>query len=142
MKGGSVRCMSRMIVPYNSRHMHLHSPFFSEDFSLDVGAGMGERLVFYEPITRIYFRSTLCEVVQAEYHFNRNYVLGKMISLNEYLEFLGLSKVAWGEDIGWWGCSENCDGIPWIDFWHTPSEPNDPNGVYYKIEILVWPEQF
>jgi len=140
MKGGSVRDMSKQIVPFNSEHVHIYSSFFAENVTLDVGPTKDEILIFYEPITRKYFRSTLSNVIQAEYHFNRNFALGKLISLNEYLEFLGIGKVGWGEDIGWWSCMENCDGIAWIDFSHVPAGKDEDK--YYIIDIMIGPEHF
>lgn len=140
MKGASVNNMCKQIVPFETSNPHIHSSFFTETVSLDIDNIKEEILIFWEPITGRYFKSTLSRVLQAEYHFNRNYVLGALISLNEYLEFLGIGKVSYGEDIGWWNCSESCEGIGWIDFNHIPATKGDQQ--YYIIDILVSPEHF
>lgn len=63
----------------------------------------------------IYFESTVSRVLQAEYHINRNFMLGGEVSLNELLEFLGLEPTKGGDTFGW----SMDSGIEWIDFDHT-----------------------
>lgn len=64
------------------------------------------------------FESTFTKVLQAEYHLNRNYVLGGYVTLNDYYEFLGIETTDYGEKVGW-GAS---DGLAWIDFSHHKVE--------------------
>lgn len=82
---------------------------------------------FYEPISERYFESTLSKVIEAEYHLNRNFVLGAMISLNDFYEFLGLSATEYGKTVGWY----LDDGLYWIDFDHRMvslgDSPNEMN---------------
>lgn len=75
-----------------------------------------ETKLFYEPLTDRYFESTLADVINAEYHINRNLSLGAFVTLNVYLDFLGLSSVDGGDDIGW--DLGYLDGIYWLDFNH------------------------
>lgn len=66
-----------------------------------------------------FFERTMEQVMQAEYHINRNLILRGYVSLNEFLEFLGLDSVEGGELIGWdqyYGETEY--GYRWIDFNH------------------------
>lgn len=67
---------------------------------------------FYDPISERYFESTLSKVIEAEYHINRNFVLGALITLNDFYEFLGLSPTEYGETVGWFVSDE----LYWIDF--------------------------
>lgn len=67
---------------------------------------------FYDPISERYFESTLSKVIEAEYHINRNFVLGALITLNDFYEFLGLSPTEYGETVGWFVS----DDLYWIDF--------------------------
>lgn len=67
---------------------------------------------FYDPISERYFESTLSKVIEAEYHINRNFVLGALITLNDFYEFLGLSQTEYGETVGWFVSDE----LYWIDF--------------------------
>lgn len=59
------------------------------------------------------------EVVQAEYHINRNLALCGEVTLNEFLSFLRLDAVEEGNLIGW-DCyiGETQYGYRWIDFDH------------------------
>lgn len=81
----------------------------------------GEKLLFFEEISGKYFNATMLEVVDAEYHFNRNYWLrGGEGSLNEFYDFLGIPRTPAGDILGWstwWG--EAFYGYTWVDFDHT-----------------------
>lgn len=76
---------------------------------------------FYLPCCgkAVFFERTMEEVVQAEYHINRNLVLRGEVTLNEFLSFLGLDAVEEGDVIGW-DCyiGETQYGYRWIDFNH------------------------
>lgn len=93
-------------------------------------------LEFYEPISKRYFQAYEREVMDAEYHLNRNYVLRGYISLNEYYEFLGLESEDENDDkIGW----DIEYGIYWIDFHHERKERLD-GSVYYIIDVCFGPD--
>lgn len=66
-----------------------------------------------------FFERTMEEVVQAEYHINRNLALCGEVTLNEFLSFLRLDAVEEGNLIGW-DCyiGETQYGYRWIDFDH------------------------
>lgn len=68
-----------------------------------------------------YFESTMESVINAEYHFNRNFSLRGDASLNEFYEFLGLSPTEEGYVLGW-SCGELIEDYEttWIDFDHRP----------------------
>lgn len=88
---------------------------------------------FYEPISDRYFDTTLSNVLQAEYHLNRNYILGGCVSVNEFYAFLGLEDTDDGDDIGW-GCIDY-DGIYWIDFNHSKKMINGEPVVIIQSEF-------
>lgn len=100
-----------------------------------------------------FFERTMEEVVQAEYHINRNLVLRGEVTLNEFLSFLGLDAVEEGDVIGW-DCyiGETQYGYRWIDFNHrhyvtddgltvcsidTPFAPHSLNDLEYDGEDRV-----
>lgn len=65
------------------------------------------------------FERTMTQVIQAEYHFNRNFVLRGEASLNEFYSFLNLEPIDGGDEIGWdIGFGEEFAGYSWIDFEH------------------------
>lgn len=79
--------------------------------SLNAGE-YGDKVMFYDSFAERYFESTLVQVIEAEYHLNRNFILGGVVSLNDFYELLGLEPVEYGNDIGW----SSFDEIYWIDF--------------------------
>jgi hypothetical protein len=76
-----------------------------------------EKLLFYDSFGQRYFQATMASVLNAEYHINRNLDLRGDASLNEFFEFLGLSKIDGGDEVGWsidW-LIENTEST-WLDF--------------------------
>lgn len=121
----------RRIVPFEAEKMVFTADSFFNTTSLDIPAP--ERsLIFYEPYSGRYFRSTYSRVLQAEYHMNRNFVLGEVLTLNDWYTYLGLPKLANGDDYCWDICRSGCDNIFWIDFNNEVQETAD--GEYYIIE--------
>lgn len=77
---------------------------------------------FYDTFSKRYFESSVSKVLEAEYHINRNYTMGGAISINEFYNFLGLSPIDGGDDIGW----DIYNGeIYWIDFNHRKTTLDD-----------------
>lgn len=74
----------------------------------------GEPVLFYEEYSGRYFESTIEQVITAEYHLNRNFVLRGYTVVNELFEFLGLEPTDYGSEVGW--AVE--DEFYWIDFNH------------------------
>lgn len=90
---------------------------------------------FYDCLSKRCFESTISNVIQAEYHLNRNFLLGGTISLNEFYEFLGLDNTDEGDELGW----SNCNGdIFWIDFDHHKMTLDDGMEVF-MIEPVFEP---
>ena len=75
-----------------------------------------DKVLFYDVYSNRYFTSTLAAVINAQYHLNRNFALGKDCSVNDFYEFLGLEKATDGDDVGWPSTQMFEDGIMWIDF--------------------------
>lgn len=76
-------------------------------------------LVFYEENYGKLFERTMTEVILAEYKLNRKFALDGEASINDFLDFLGLEPIYFGNCIGWLSNS-NYDfyGHPWIEFKH------------------------
>lgn len=60
-----------------------------------------DAVLFFDEYSNRYFWSTLQDVKDAEYHFNRNFALRTYAELNELYEFLGLEPTAFGAENGW-----------------------------------------
>lgn len=66
-----------------------------------------------------FFDRTMEQIMQAEYHINRNLNLKGAVSFNELLEFLELPHIAHGDSVGWNHYDgEAFYGYSWIDFYH------------------------
>ena len=75
----------------------------------------------------MYFEDTIEQVMNAEYHLNRNYILRGYFYLNEFYEFLGIEETDYGSVLGW---AQNDDGMYWIDFNHRKLIMEDGLEVY------------
>lgn len=94
------------------------------------------KVIFYEEISG---ESILCyerEVMDAEYHLNRNFTLRGYALLNELYEFLGLPLTEYGGTVGWSVYS----GIGWIDFQHRLIDNDDGGIPCYAIDMIFPPE--
>lgn len=85
-----------------------------------------------------YFKSTPSRVLLAEYHLNRNYILGMMVTINDFYDFLGLPRVGTCDDRGW----DSNDGLYWIDFRHDKIASDNDTLEYYMITPIFGPEPF
>lgn len=91
------------------------------------------KMLFYDEYGERFFESTIEQVVIAEYHLNRNFVLGACLYLNDFYELLGLEKTDYGESVGW----ILDDGLYWVEFNHRLVKTNDME--YINIEIPYGP---
>jgi len=86
----------------------------------------GEKLLFWEEIRGEFFERTMEEVLLAEYHLNRNFILAGSVTLNEFYEFLELMPIKIGDVLGWSYDAGFCMyGYQWIDFVHRKVELDD-----------------
>ena len=91
-----------------------------------------EERLFYDAISDRYFQATISQVLQAEYHLNRNFALsGGFITLNQFYEFLSVSKVRGGDEVGWMVS----DGLYWVDFDHQKTVVDD--GLNGEVECYI-----
>lgn len=104
-----------------AQQIDIYSQGIFSNCNLAIEDGTSEPRLFYDEYSNRYFESTIERVMNAEYHLNRNYVLGGMITLNDFYEFLGLEKTDYGEVVGWCSCGE----IYWIDFNHRKAVLDD-----------------
>lgn len=83
----------------------------------DVNEGQ-ETLLFYDEYSDRYFERTMAEVIDAEYHLNRNFILKGAVDLNEFYLFLGLEPTPLGRCIGWSFYLGVESGYQWVDFYN------------------------
>lgn len=99
-----------------------------------------EKVLFYEPIRGEYFEASMNDVLNAEYHLNRNFALRGCASLNEFYDFLGLEKTDFGDAIGW-SSNDFLEGglTPWIDFDHRRTPVANDGLECYTINVEFAP---
>ena len=87
------------------------------------------KVTFYDEMSDRFFDRYEREVIDAEYHFNRNFVLSGCASLNDFYDMLGLERTDDGDDIGW----TMEDGYSWVDFSHQLLNQDDGGDEVYSI---------
>lgn len=95
----------------------------------------GTPMLFYDLASGTFFEKTLEQVLLAEYHLNRNYILEGEATLNDWRFYLGLDTTETGNNLVWTQLDE---GDEWIDFGHK-RKTTDDGREYYEIEIITEP---
>lgn len=113
----------------------------ADDNFVEVERKTDDTLLFYDEYSNRYFWKTMDEVKDAEYHFNRNFVLRGYAELNEFYEFLELEPTAYGATVGWsMEAGGAFYGYTWVDFYHEYHESEDPDAPsYYTIHMPFGP---
>ena len=112
----------REIEAEKAKDISITIPDFIGGHSLDIESMDDEERLFYDSFSQRYFTSTFSKVLQAEYHLNRNFCLGLILSVNDFYDLLGLSHTDIGEQLGWTGVEGD---YAWIDFYHFESQIDD-----------------
>lgn len=103
------------IMIEKAEDIYVHSECLCANCDLSVEEHKSEPKLFYDEYANRYFEATIEQVITAEYHLNRNYILRGCAVLNELYEFLGLTPTQYGSVVGWAPVDE---GMYWIDFNH------------------------
>lgn len=123
------------IMVEKAEDMQIRSGYFCTSCDLSVEYNNGEPKLFYDEYSNRYFEATIEQVMNAEYHLNRNYILRGYAVLNELYDFLGLSETEYGDIMGWAPLDE---GMYWIEFNHRKVEL-DNGMVCYILEMPFEP---
>lgn len=83
-----------------------------------------QKIKFVETYSGQEFYAYEREVMDAEYHLNRNFCLRGYATFNEFAEFLGIKPIANGDRMMW----AVDDEYYWVDFEHSVKQ--DKNGDY------------
>ena len=127
------KVIDSVVIEQAERGLITSQTFASID-SLAVDMEEEDRL-FYDSYSGRYFNAPFSQVLQAEYHLNRNYVLGGNIPVNMFYDFLGLEHVPDGDLIGWDICESE---IYWLDFDHRLVKLEDSGGLECCIIDFVF----
>lgn len=115
------------IMIEKAEDVYVHSECLCASCDLSTEENDGEPKLFYDEHSNRYFEATIEQVIQAEYHLNRNFTLRGYVYLNEFYEFLGVETTDYGSVLGW---AVNDDEIYWVDFNHRKVIMDDGLEVY------------
>lgn len=122
----------------------IYAGTFGLTSSLDFDGLDEPKVEFFEPLTKTSFMAKPSQVIQAEYHYNRNFQLSGQQNWYNFCELLGIDsmldpeKKDYVRDIGFDVEYMQDDGIYWIDFNHK--RYTHKNGMpYYMIETVFEP---
>lgn len=121
-----------------SKVVSISASYMGESIDLTLDKYSTQSILWYEEHSKRFFEATLNQVLSAEYHLNRNYILRGYASINELYEFLGLEPVEWGESLGWEPLDE---GEFWIEFNHFKAKLEDGT-EFYILELPFEPRSF
>lgn len=110
---------------------HITTEVFASTACLDFEDANEEEHLFYDAFSERYFQATISQVLNAEYHLNRNFALGGEIGVNEFYKFLGLEPIKKFNNLGWL----MTDDIIWIDFDHSRAKVDD--GLNGEVDCYV-----
>lgn len=97
-----------------------------------------QKVIFYDEISGNSITMYEREMMDAEYHFNRNFVLaGLHARLNDFYYMVGMPETEYGETVGWDGNS----GIMWVDIGHHKISGDDGGTPIYSISFYWGPDE-
>lgn len=94
------------------------------------------KVIFYDEISGESIVRYEREIIDAEYHFNRNFTMRGYAFLNELYEFLGMPMTEYGGTVGW----SMSSGIMWVDFEHRLIDNDDGGPACYSLDMIFAPE--
>lgn len=103
------------IAAEKAQDTYIHANYLGTGCDLTLEEHSSEPKLFYDEHSNRYFEATIEQVLTAEYHLNRNYILRGYAYLNELYDFLGIEETDYGSVLGWAPLDE---GMFWIEFNH------------------------
>lgn len=95
-----------------------------------------EKVIWYDELSGKSVEAYEREIMDAEYHFNRNFVMRGYASLEELYIFLGIDPPKGSDKLGW----TSSDGYMWVDFQHRLlTSTDDPGTPIYSIDFVFAP---
>lgn len=94
-----------------------------------------EKFLLHEPISDLWFDTTLVELRTAQLEFNRKFQIYGNGSINEFLNFLGQPPIPNGGNIGWTVDMIQFAGYAFIDIYEKVVTVDDPDSPDY-VELF------
>lgn len=132
------------VVRHVSEQKAKNVPIYTNNFlSYQSEVSEDGNVLFYDEFSDTWFRSSLLNVKNAMYHFNRNFQLaGGVACVDEYYEFLGIvPNMKWPDRLYGYGNNILGDGIFWIDFDICEGKTGDGE-TFYTIYFTYEPGEY
>lgn len=110
-----------------AKEVRISASYMCDNVDLSLDDSSGKPVLWYEEYSKRFFEATLEQILSAEYHLNRNYILRGCATINEMYDFFGLDPVEWGDDLGWEPMDES---EFWIEFNHFKAKLDDGTEFY------------
>lgn len=110
-----------------AKEVHISASYMCDNVDLSLDDRSGKPALWYEEYSKRFFEATIEQILSAEYHLNRNYILRGCATINEMYDFFGLDPVEWGDDLGWEPMDES---EFWIEFNHFKAKLDDGTEFY------------
>lgn len=110
-----------------AKEVRISASYMCDNVDLSLDDSSGKPVLWYEEYSKRFFEATLEQILSAEYHLNRNYILRGFATINEMYDFFGLDPVEWGDDLGWEPLDED---EFWIEFNHFKAKLDDGTEFY------------
>ena len=110
-----------------AKEVRISASYMCDNVDLSLDDSSGKPVLWYEEYSKRFFEATLEQILSAEYHLNRNYILRGCATINEMYDFFGLDPVEWGDDLGWEPMDED---EFWIEFNHFKAKLDDGTEFY------------
>ena len=78
-----------------SQTVYINASYLDGPCDLDLEENSSKPVLWYDEYSKRFFTASLEQVLMAEYHLNRNYILRGEAVINELYEFLGLEPTDW-----------------------------------------------
>ena len=122
------------IVKEKAEEVYIYTQDFCGSSTLSFDTSNPDKIrTFYDLFSKRYFESTIARVIEAEYHFNRNFTMGGRNSINELYTFYGIEPIVGGDEIGW---DSYYGDIYWVDFNHSITKLDD--GMEICVIDIPW----
>lgn len=79
-----------------SQTVYINASYLTGPCDLSLEENSSKPVLWYDEYSKRFFTASLEQVLMAEYHLNRNYILRGEAVINELYEFLGLEPTDWG----------------------------------------------
>lgn len=110
-----------------AKEVRISASYMCDNVDLSLDDSSGKPALWYEEYSKRFFEATIEQILSAEYHLNRNYILRGCATINEMYDFFGLDPVEWGDDLGWEPMDES---EFWIEFNHFKAKLDDGTEFY------------